>query len=71
MADVRMSISEAASKWRMSYSNVRRLVLQGRILTEEFNNQYVILQAKPPEKLPRGALTKKQRAAWPSSGSSR
>lgn len=65
-----MSIAEAARRWGLSPSNVRKKLAQGRIRHQRHvdaatgHTVVFILDEDPPALVERGALTAEQRAAW-------
>lgn len=59
-----MSIREAAKKWGVSYTVVRKWVLQGRVTAERVGNQWIITQVTRPPALPHGSLSPEQRKVW-------
>lgn len=68
-APTRMTTYEAAEKWGVSYTVVRKWIAQGRVKAEKFGHVVVVLQEDRPPKLKSGGLSPEQRAAWnPGSG---
>jgi len=63
-APVRMTMYEAAEKWGVSYTVIRKWIKQGRVKAEKFGRAVVILQEDRPPALKPGSLTLEQRMAW-------